>query len=1123
MGQTAVNRVVGPSRIVGPIDEAQLVTLLGNVHPLARGEFDQGVLGADTELGRMVLELEASRAQQEALDALVEAQHDAGSGLYRRWLTPAEYGARFGASAEDLARVTAWLKGHGFTVEEIPASNRLVIFSGTEREVAETFHTEIHRYLVDGVEHIANAQDPQIPAALAGVVGGVVSLHDFRRTSEIKTRTALGARAAEKRGVASEFCKKPPSGAKAPVDSIALMHGLKPIPSIEASVSPACSVGTQPLYSSGSTHYLFPADWATIYDLNSLYGAGTAGAGTSIAIVGRSNINVGDVTAFRATAGLTANTPAVILAGADPGLVSGDQDEATLDVEWSGAVAPAAAVKLVVGASAGTTDGVDMSAQYTVNHGTAPVVSVSYGSCEQDMGTAELAFYNSLWEQAASQGMSSFVASGDAGAAGCSGGSSTSGSGTAVNGLCSSPYSTCVGGTEFNEGSNYAQYWAATNSANDGSALSYIPEEVWNESGLDGGSGLWASGGGASVVYAQPAWQKGVSGTSASNGMRAVPDVALTAAGHDGYVIYENGSYYVISGTSAASPSFAGVMALVVEKQGGTGVGNANAGLYSLLSAAHNPFHATPSGNNSVPGVAGFTASGAEYNLATGLGSVDGALLVSGWGAGAGSTTGTDFALTASATGGTVLVGTTARFTVSVTESGLARNAVTLAATGPNGVVVAVQPGSITPGTAAVVTIAVGSTAAAGAQNVTLTGSDASGTQTLTYALTVTLAPTLTLTAASSSAAAVQGGSGTVSLTAGTGGSFSGNISFSVSGLPAGVTVGWSANPIAPASSVSANPVTLTLTASATATVGSASVVATAAGDGLVASQSVSLQVQQAPGITLAVSPATLAAGTVGTAYPQTTIAAGGGTAPYSYSVSSGALPTGLTLSKAGVLSGTPTAVGSFTFTVTATDSSTGTRPHSGSQCYTVTINLTAATDFTINVASGTSGSATVLPGGTTGETFTVSPANGATTFPNAIALSASGLPTGAAAVFSPVSVPAGSGTTTAKLTIQLPQASATAQPAGCIGSGIGGRLAPLSLALLLLPIAGRLRRGGKRLGRLMSVLLLAVAGMAAMAGLSGCGSISGFLGQTPQTYTVTVTGTSGALSHSTTVTLTVE
>jgi subtilase family serine protease len=177
-------------------------------------------------------------------------------------------------------------------VEEIPASNRLIIFSGTAGQVAETFHTEIHHYLVDGVEHVANAQNPQIPAALRGMVGGVISLHDFRRRSEIETRTVLGA---------------------------------------------------QPLYTSGSTHYLFPADWATIYNLNPLYAAGTMGTGSSIAIAGRSNINLSDVMAFRATGGLVANNPAVLLSGADPGLVTGDQDEATLDVEWSGAVAPAAA------------------------------------------------------------------------------------------------------------------------------------------------------------------------------------------------------------------------------------------------------------------------------------------------------------------------------------------------------------------------------------------------------------------------------------------------------------------------------------------------------------------------------------------------------------------------------------------------------------------------------------------------------------------------------------------------------------------------------------------------------------------------------------------------------------
>ena len=226
-----------------------------------------------------------------------------------------------------------------------------------------------------------------------------------------------------------------------------------------------------------------------------------------------------------------------------------------------------------------------------------------------------------------------FVASGDAGAAGCEAGADTAGSGNAVNGMCSSPYATCVGGTEFNEGANPAQYWAAANSAGYGSAESYIPEEAWNESALNGGTGLWASGGGASTVYAQPTWQAEANGAGSANGMRAVPDVALSAADHDGYFMVENGSNWIVSGTSAASPAFAGVMALVVDKRGGAGQGNANARLYAMAGAAADPFHATPSGNNSVPGVTGFTADGAEYNLATGLGSVDGALLVNGWGA----------------------------------------------------------------------------------------------------------------------------------------------------------------------------------------------------------------------------------------------------------------------------------------------------------------------------------------------------------------------------------------------------------------------------------------------------------------------------------------------------------
>jgi subtilase family serine protease len=224
-------------------------------------------------------------------------------------------------------------------------------------------------------------------------------------------------------------------------------------------------------------------------------------------------------------------------------------------------------------------------------------------------------------------------------------------------------------------------------------------------------------------VYSQPTWQKSVSGTAQSNGMRAVPDIAMSAAGHDAYIIVEDGSFYSISGTSAASPSFAGLMALLVQLRG-KGQGNANPELYSLAGKSSGPFRATPSGNNSVPGVTGFTAGGGAYNLATGLGSVDGLMLVNDWGSPL-TTTSVDFALSESATSGAAQTGGTAKFTVSVTESGGGKSAVALTAKSVSGVTVAISPTSITPGTTATVTLAVGSTTAAGVQAITVTGTDA--------------------------------------------------------------------------------------------------------------------------------------------------------------------------------------------------------------------------------------------------------------------------------------------------------------------------------------------------------------------------------------------------------------
>jgi len=987
------------NRIVGQIDESQVVTLQGNVHPMARGEFDRGTVSGEMRLEQLVLQLEPSAAQQAELDALVEAQHDPASPLYQQWLTPQEYGARFGVSVSDLQRIAGWLQRHGFRIDEIPVGNRMVIFSGTAAQAEEAFHPAMHIYEVDGVQHVANALDPQIPAALASVVGGVVSLHDFRREGQRTARKALTA--------------------------------------------------ASPEYSSGATNYLFPADWATIYDLNSLYAAGVTGKGSTIAIVGRSNIVLSDVSLFRSTSGLPANQPSVVLVSANPGLLNADQDESTLDVEWSGATAPGATVKFVVGASTATTDGVDLSAQYIVNHDTATVMSTSYGSCEQDMGTTELAFYNGLWQQAAAEGISAFVSSGDAGAAGCYGGSSTTAAGTGVNGLCSSQYATCVGGTEFNEGSSGSKYWATTNNAStEESALGYIPEKVWNESALEGGSGLWSSGGGASVVYPQPAWQKGVSGTAPANGMRAVPDIAMSAAGHDGYIIVEDGNFYTIAGTSAASPSFAGLMALLVQSRGGKGQGDANPGLYALAGKSTGPFHATPSGNNGVPGVAGFTASGGTYNLATGLGSVDGAALVNEWGSPL-TTTSVDFALSASASSGTAQTSGTAKFTVSVTESGGGKSTVALTAKSASGVSVSISPTSIVPGTTATVTLSVGSTVAAGVQTVTVTGTDATGTQSVSYTLTVSAPPTLTLSAGASAVTVAQGASAPVSFAVGIGGSFMGNVSLSLSGLPSGVTASWSSNPVSPASgSASA---TLTLAAGASALVGASTLTVTASGDGLTATSKATLQVTQGPNFILAASPASASMQSLGsttvtvTATPVSGAAVASGAGGSSISIASG-LPKGVTASWSSAsvtssaavvwtltLTGSTTALaGTATLALTAKVALKSGSVVTASANLPLTVSLTPPT-LSLATASSTVG---LVQGKTATNVITLT---GNATFSGTVTMSVSGLPSGVTATWSAnaKSLTVGSGSTTLTLSA-IATATVSSTPVTVTATGDG-------------------------------------------------------------------------------------
>ena len=579
-----VGRAAPIQRVVNENDRA---VLYGNVHPMVRAEFDAGRTAGSLPAERTILALAMSPEKKAALERLLVEQQEPGSPNFHHWLTPQEFGARFGATLDEVAVVAGWLQSRGFIIDEVGKSKTWISFTGTVADVESAFRTEIHTYVVAGDVHLANSVDPSIPRALADLVAGVVSLNDFR---------------------------------------------LKPASHI---VRPATTVKS-------GAHFLSPADFATIYNVSPLYSAGVNGAGQSIAVVARTNINLADVQFFRSTFNLPPNDPQFIINYADPGIVDPDDEvEADLDVEWSGAVAPDATIKVVISPSIGFIDGVFLSALYIVDNNVAPVLTASYGLCEANMGSSLNQAISALWAQAAAEGISVFVASGDEGAAGCDAGYSTTASyGQAVNGLCSPPYSVCVGGTQFMDTSNPSQYWSATNDPTTlASALSYIPEQAWNESGAatdcppdDTCGELWATGGGASVVYPKPAWQ--VAPGVPQDGARDVPDVALTAAAHDGYMtVIENG-IYAVSGTSAATPSFAGVMALVLQRTGQS-QGNPNPELYQLGNAQYNGsgaavFHDVTVGNNSVPGQTGFSC-GTGYDLATGLGSVDATALVNNW------------------------------------------------------------------------------------------------------------------------------------------------------------------------------------------------------------------------------------------------------------------------------------------------------------------------------------------------------------------------------------------------------------------------------------------------------------------------------------------------------------
>jgi hypothetical protein len=594
----------------------------------------------------MLLVLKRSAQQEAALLRLIERQQYKNSRDYHRWLTPHDFGVRFGPVDSDIAAVINWLVVNGFEGVQVNQARTVIEFSGNAALLKRAFGTAIHKFVVNGEQHLANVKDPTIPTALVPVVAGIDSLHNFRKK-------ALGSFV----GTYSETMKH-----------------LTPEPNFTW------------LFGGYINYAVAPYDFATIYDLLPLWNAHPSvnGSGQTIAVVSRTDIDPTDATTFWSLFGLDgvhAPQPTLIRTynGPNPG-VNADETEADIDTQWSGAVAPGSTVNLIISEATETSDGVDLSALYAVDNNLAPVMTVSYGQCEPGLGSGGVAFYGSLWEQAAAQGISVFVSSGDNGAAGCDDPNLPAKNGLHVNGLASTPFNAAVGGTDFNEYNKWSTYWNSSNAPiTEQSAKGYIPETTWNNSCTNGLLQLLPGGttnaeancnnqnfagflnstagsGGESLKWMKPSWQTGTPNDNA----RDLPDVSLFSG--NGFV----GSFYVVcqkdvtsefcdlsnlagvGGTSVASPALAGIMALVNQKAGSP-QGIPNPTLYKLAAKQPHVFHDVPSGTTiAVPCVTGSPncntntrgdlfgllsgySAAPSYDFATGLGSVDTTNLVNGW------------------------------------------------------------------------------------------------------------------------------------------------------------------------------------------------------------------------------------------------------------------------------------------------------------------------------------------------------------------------------------------------------------------------------------------------------------------------------------------------------------
>jgi len=866
------------SGVTAQVHGSSEAVLRRNVRPEAHPANDRGRVANSLNMQHMLLLLKRSPEREAALERFIKEVETEGSRNFHSWLTAEEFGARYGLTSSELDTVTAWLRSQGFQVNVVYPSGMLIDFSGTAGQIHRAFQTEIHYLAVKNELHMANMSEPRIPAALAFMISGVVSLHDFRPRPMHRLRTPR----------------------------------------------PQFTIGG--LF--GDTYALVPADLATIYNLNPLFSSGTSGQGQSITLIEDTDVyTANDWNTFRSAFGLASYSGASFSSvhpapssGTNncnaPGVFAPNDAEAILDAEWASAAAPSAAIQMAACADTSTTFGGLIALENLINSATPPaIVSISYGQCETVNGeTANRAYY-AAYQQAVAEGISVFVAAGDSGPAGCDNGAAEATHGIGVNAFASTPYNVAVGGTDFSDtfaGTNL-NYWNSTNTPTFGSANSYLPEIPWDDSCANslvsaylgysptygptslcndplfgsmfmttvaggGGPSQCATGtpsavgvvSGSCAGWAKPAWQAVLG--NPNDGVRDTPDVSLFAA--DGlwshYYVFcwsdtagggaacgsDPSAWSGAGGTSFASPIMAGIQALINQKAGGA-QGNPAPIYYQLAAAEYGASGSSSCNSSNGTGVASncifydvtqgdldvdcagpncFLGGGAVgvlstsndsfapaygtslgWDFATGIGTINATNLVNNWPISTpppGS-----FTLSASPNSLSVAKGSNNSATITVTPQNGFIGSVSLSVSGlPAGVTASFNPSSTA--TVSALTFTANGSAATGTFSVTIKGISGSLTSSTNVSLTVTGAPDFSLSASPQTLSITRGSSGSTSITISSTNGFGGSVTLSASGLRNGTTASFSPNPATGAS-------TLTLATTRKATSGTSSITVT--------------------------------------------------------------------------------------------------------------------------------------------------------------------------------------------------------------------------------------------------------------------------------------------------------